>query len=107
MARRGRPARSRIVYVAQWGPEAQRGALVDPVASFRSVQVDSLEEGRAVALAGAAALSPEAPWLAGATVSKVLMGGEAEVSFVHCRWLLRAPTASAPDAPPGAGWVEI
>lgn len=90
-----RSVRTRVWFVAQWGPEAARASPASVPECFRTVRCGSLGEARAVALAGALALDPSMPWVAGARVSKILFPTEA-APIETDRWLYAA-----------SGWVKV
>lgn len=95
-----RTVRTRVWFVAQWGPQQDRGSPAAAPECFRTVRVDSLEEAQAVAEAGARALNPDRPWSVGARVSKVVFPTEAAAMETD-RWLL----AHHPDA--GQVWLKV
>lgn len=88
-------ARTRVWFVAQWGPEGVRASPAAPSECFRTVRCGGLEEAQAVALAGATALGGGIPWSVGAKVAKILFPTEGVPSEVD-RWLYMA-----------SGWVKV
>ncbi len=99
-ARLTRTVRTRVWYVAQWGPVKDRGSPASDPECFRTVRVDSQIEGFSVAEAGARCLNPLAPWTAGARVSKVVFPTEAAPVETD-RWLF------AYQEETGAVWVRV